>query len=360
MDERIAEFWLNNIEGIGNSKIQALLEIFGNAMQVQKATESELSQISGLSGRDVYNILSEEGRKAAENAYNKMCREGVGIIYKEDEGFPTQLREIYDCPNILYYTGTMPPVSRRLVAIVGSRKCSPYGQSMATEVARALAQVGIGIVSGMALGIDACAHRGALYAGGYTYGVLAADPTKAYPRQNYNLYMDILKSGAIISEYGPGAETVPGLFPLRNRIISGLCEATIVIEAGEHSGSLITTALALEQNRRVIALPGRISDVCSSGCNSLISQGAEVITSVEELIKSFGMTVEEDINKNNLGLAREEKMLYSLLLDFTARNIDELSSASELPQRLVQKALISLELKGFIREISKNFYVRNI
>ncbi len=358
MDERTAKYWLCNIDGIGNAKRRALLHCFKNVNGVLSADREELSKMWELSSDDVDNILSEELRDKASEDYKALRKKGVKMVFWDEGNYPDGLKEIYDRPHVLYYTGALPDKDMRLVAIVGSRKCSVYGQSMATEIAAALATRGIGIVSGMAMGIDSCAHKGALYAGGCTYGVLAADPTKPYPPQNFNLYMDILQRGGIMSEYGPGTATVPGLFPMRNRIISGLCEATIVIEAGERSGSLITAAMALEQNRRVIALPGRISDVCSRGCNMLISQGAEVITSVEELLSGFDLDNDADGSKNNLVLAREEKMLYSLLLDFTPRNLEELSAGCKLSPQAVFSALISLELKGVIREISKNYYVR--
>lgn len=352
-------FWINNIPGIGNAKIRALLDAFGSPEEVFGSNRELLAQVALLNQEDIENILSAGNREQAHTSYENMKEKGVKCVFPYEEEYPTRLSELYDKPNILYYKGTLPDPNKKAVAIVGSRKCSNYGIGMTEEIARTLASYGVDIISGMALGVDRVAHEVAIRSGGLTYGVLAGGPEKCYPRQNYNLYMDILENGGIISEYGIGVDTVPGMFPLRNRIISGLCDAVIVVEAGKKSGSLITTNYALEQNRRVIAVPGRTTDFCSEGCNELIAAGAEMYLKPEQLLDSLGIFFDNHCdNKNNLVLAPDEKMLYSLLLDFTPRSLNTLMESLELSQSQVFTGLLELELKGLIREIGKNFYVR--
>lgn len=355
MDIRFIWFWINNIPGIGNLKLRKLIEYFGDPIIIWEADAVQLRNIWELTEQDIGNILSRQLRTEISARYESAISSDLHIIYPIDDNYPKALLELYDHPMILYYRGELRDNERR-VAIVGSRRSSQYGRSMAMEIARQLSTCGYTVVSGLANGIDSEAHKGAVYAGGRTYAVLAADPMAAYPKQNYNLYMDILRDGCVLSEYGPGVPTVPGLFPMRNRIISGLCEATIVIEAGEHSGSLITASMALEQNRRVIALPGRVSDGGSVGCNRLISEGAEIITSIDELMDSFGKT--NDSQRVKLNIPEGEQEIYDFLYDYSPHNFQEILRQTNKTEQAVFQAIIGLVFKGLIKEISKNYYVR--
>ena len=360
MENRKFWFWLNNIEGIGNAKLRNLLEVFNNPENVFCASAEVLSKIPLLSERDVTNICNEDKRKYIFDLFEKYIDKGIKFVFPCDEIYPKRLQELYDKPGIIYYRGELPIENRLNVSIVGSRRCTEYGKCVASEIAGLLAERGVNIISGLALGIDSAAHRGALKANGRTYAVLAGSAYKCYPPQNHRMYMDIINSGGAISEFSPDTETVPGMFPLRNRIISGISDVVIVVEAAEKSGSLITVSHALEQNRQVYAVPGRIGDGFSAGCNRLIAEGAGVVVSYETLLEElgFGIIVEKNSENENLCLAREEKMLYSLLLDFTPRSLDTIISLTgEEPQQIL-RWLLSLELKGYIKEISKNFYVR--
>ena len=354
-------FWLNNIEGIGIAKIRELLNNFQDAENIYDLTKEDLWGHMYLSEQDKENLLSEAIKDKAAQKFEKLLASNVKCIFPFDAEYPGRLLELYDKPNILYYVGRIPPADRRSVAIVGSRNCSYYGESIARELAGLLAKHGVNVISGLAKGIDRSAHEGTVFMGGYTGAVLAGGPDKCYPKQNYNLYMDILQSGGgIMSEYGPGEATLPGMFPIRNRIISGLCEAVIVVEAGHKSGSLITANYALEQNRRILAVPGRIGDAGCEGSNELIAQGAETITSYEQFLELMELTETESGKKvsTNLTLANNEKVLYSLLLDFAPKSLETLSEESELPYSDVFEGLIGLEVRGLIKEIGKNFYVR--
>ncbi len=356
-------YWINNIEGIGNAKIRHLISRFGDPETVFNSEQRELEELPNLNVRDVENIFSKENKKKILEEFERDTEKGKNFVFPDESEYPEGLREIYDKPYVLYYRGGLPGKKDRNIGIVGSRNCSFYGKRMAEELGRILGSRGFNVVSGLALGIDVEAHRGTIMAGGRTYAVLAGGTDLCYPRQNYNTYVDILKSGGIISEYRDGTRTTPGMFPLRNRIISGLCEAVIVVEAGVNSGSLITANYALEQNKRVFAIPGRVGDACSLGTNNLIWQGAEIITSFDSFLTSLEGNNEQcpgigDEDRTNIALATNEKMLYNLLLDFSPKSLDTIFSESGMLMKDVFTGLMSLELRGLIREVSKNFYVR--
>lgn len=358
MTDRKYWYWINNIEGIGNAKLRYLFETFDNPYEIFCAQEKTLQTFGRLTQDDIVNILSDKIRYRNFRQYDELIKTDIKCVFPDEKEYPDKLLHLYDKPFVLYYKGKLPDANRKTVAVVGSRKCSFYGQSVAEEIGRILAQNGVNVVSGLALGTDCYAHKGAVMAGGNTYGVMAGGPEKCYPAQNYNLYMDILKNGGVMSEYRPNTKTVPGMFPIRNRIISGLSDAVIVVEAGRKSGSLITANYALEQNRQILAVPGRIGENTSDGCNELISQGAEIITSYENMLDILGIKLHNVGINNNLVLATNEKMLYSLLLDFTPKSLQTVTSESGLDESSVFTGLLELELKGLIREVSKNFYIR--
>lgn len=353
-------YWINNIDDVGNAKIRDLMDFFENPEEIANATEEELKQCQKLSEKDIINLLDKEYIKKAFEDYERISEKGIQMVFPDEKEYPESLSEIYDKPFVLYYKGQLPKNKSGRIAIVGSRKCTPYGEGMAEEISRELVRAGAEIISGLALGIDAKAHSGALMAGGRTYGILAGDVNKCYPMQNYNLYMDMIGQGGVISEFCEGKPTKPGMFPIRNRIISGLCEAVIIVEAGARSGSLITADFALQQNREIYAVPGRMSDRMSVGCNEIIDAGARIITSVPMLIKALGLEKNNTQNESaiNMGLAPTEKMLYSLLLDFTPKSLESLATDTKLTVNEVFTGLLTLEMRGLVREISKNFYVR--
>ena len=354
-------FWINNIPGIGNIKIRRLLKAFDDIPdKIAAADRKKLMTVEGITERDADKILDCNFRADIFKRFDEYNVKRTRFVFPVDKEYPDRLRELYDRPNIIYYNGKIPGGEKKRVAVVGSRNCSEYGRSVAMELGRVLATSGADVISGLALGIDAAAHRGAVLAGGNTYAVLAGGVDLCYPRQNFNIYMDIIENGGVLSEFPEGTATKPGMFPLRNRIISGLSDAVIVVEAGEHSGSLITAAQALDQNRQVYAVPGRIGTADSLGSNRLIAQGAQIVTSFDELLKDLDLDCNKspESKKINFLLASDEKMLYSQLLDFSPKSIESLIKDSKLPQGRIFQALLSLELKGLIREISKNFYIR--
>lgn len=359
-DTRWYWFWLNQLEGIGNAKIRKLLELFQSPKEIYFGKETQFLTLPQLSAKDIGTLLSDQNKIRIRKEYEDFLKKQIRFLVPEDPAYPKRLLQLYDRPFILYYKGTVPSEKRKAAAIVGARKCSAYGRAAAGELGRLLAKHGVDVISGLAAGIDYEAHYACLHGGGTTYAVLAGSVETCYPAQNFNLYMDILESGGgILSEYPPGVAPRPGMFPARNRIISGLADAVVVVEAGEKSGALITAAQALEQNRSVFAVPGRIGDPCSIGCNELIREGAGVVASWDRFLEEIGCAPPVKKTKNeNLALAPPEKMLYSLLLDFTPRSLETLLAESGLPVAKITKALVSLELQSLIKEISKNFYVR--
>ncbi len=359
MTDRETWFWLNNIEGIGNIKIRRLLEFFENPQHIYNAKEGELLQVQGIGSVEAAKITDSSTKESTRRRYEHYIQNGINCVFPFEKEYPAKLKELYDKPFILYYKGRIPDEAPS-VAVIGSRKCSEYGRYIAREFGRILGSAGVNVISGLAGGIDSEAHRGCMLAGGSTYGILACGVDKCYPMYNYNLYMDMQHNGGVISEFPMETPTVPGLFPVRNRIVSGLADIVVVVEAGIKSGSLITVAHALEQNRTVYAVPGRIGDKFSEGCNRLIEEGAGIITSFDTILNELGIMVSDVKNceKNDNGLAREEKMLYSLLLDFVPKSLDSITAQSDMPYNAVLTGLIGLELKGYIKEISKNFYIR--
>ncbi|MDD6233731.1 MAG: DNA-processing protein DprA [Lachnospiraceae bacterium] len=356
-------FWINNIPRIGNIKIRKILKAFGDDPEAAAhAGDKELGCIGGLMQADIAAIMDLNLRKRLFEEYDRRTEDGNKMVFPFEDEYPSRLKEIYDRPNVIYYKGRLPVDDIKSVAVVGSRNCSEYGRSVAMELGRVLASAGAQVISGLALGIDVAAHQGAVLAGGLTFAVLAGGVDLCYPKQNFNTYVDIIRNGGIISEFPDNTPTRPGMFPLRNRIISGLCDAVIIVEAGIKSGSLITAAQALEQNRQVYAVPGRISDGDSEGCNHLIWQGAQIVYSYDELLAELNLNISEGtkINEKNILLASDEKMLYSQLLDFGPKSLETLIKETNMSQMQVFQALLALELKGLIKEISKNFYIRII
>lgn len=336
------------------------MEAFQSPEDIYNAELIELMKIPVLNKKDISNILDSNVRKRIFEKYDEYEFRGIKMVFPFEKEYPKRLLELYDKPFVLYYKGSLPADDIPAVAVIGSRKCSAYGRCVARELGRVLSIGGVNVISGLALGIDKEAHMGTLMAGGRTYGILAGSVDKCYPAGNFNTYMDIQQNGGVISEFPLGTPTVPGLFPLRNRIVSGLSDSVIVVEAGYGSGTFITVSHALNQNRQVYAVPGRIGDETSVGCNRLIAEGAAIITSYDTILEDMGINIhyEEKCEKSNLGLASEEKMLYSLLLNFVPKSLDTLITESYKSVSEVLTGLLGLELKGYIKEISKNFYVR--
>ena len=277
--------WLSNRPGTGNQLRLALLEAMGSPEAVYYAGEEELLQVPGMT-RGALSGLLDKSTEEADRILGECQRLGLGILTMDDTLYPDRLRNIYDPPILLYVRGRMPLFDEEAaVAVVGTRNCSPYGTIMAERLSYDMAGRGALILSGLARGVDAAAHRGALRAGGVTAAVIGGGHDVIYPRENWGLYQDIAVTGVILSEYPPGTEHKGSHFPVRNRIISGLSEAVLVVEAPARSGALITAHTALEQGRDVFAVPGSVGTENSVGCHRLIQEGAGLVTEGWDLLR---------------------------------------------------------------------------
>lgn len=358
-EEMEYEYWLAGIQGISSKKKYLLRERMKTGRAVYYIEETQLAGLDFLSEKE-RQALKSAGRQRIGNRRAEAAEKGIRFIPWFSEAYPQRLLELSDFPYALYVKGNLPDPASRKAAIVGSRRCTPYGEKYAVEFGKVLAQYGIEVISGLARGIDGMGQRGALMGNGKTFAVLGSGPDVCYPREHIGLYMDILEQGGgILSEYPPGTPPLSWHFPTRNRIISGLSDAVLVIEAGEKSGSLITVDIALEQGRDIYALPGPVNSSMSRGCNYLIQQGAGLMTSPEMLLKEWGIdscSVSDGKAKNKKVLETPEKLVYSCL-GLYPKNIEQIAEETKLSPRELVGLLVSLELQGYAREISKNNYV---
>lgn len=380
MTEREYWLYLSRVKGMESGRRRILLEMFGTPEEIYKAGEPILRSIPLLEDFHIDQLLSYRNTDY-EKEMDRFIRAGIGFVTVNDREFPERLRGIPDAPPFLFYRGELPQNDKPAVAMVGSRKCSIYGREMCMKFSYSLAEAGIEIISGMAAGVDGFAHRGAIKAAGKTFAVLGCGVDVCYPSMNRDIF-DTLSGkhdpavsddknpgkkkdyGGIISEYYPGDKALPYNFPQRNRIISGLCDILLVVEAGKKSGTFITVDHALEQGREIFAIPGRIGDTVSDGCNSLIKNGAMMATEpddiIEELKSHYEMLLFVQKKKKKTvkeKLTAEEKEVYERL-EPVPIGINEISGLTGVGFEKLSVILVSLELKGLIREAGKNLYIR--
>lgn len=292
--------------------------------------------------------------------YQTMQQTKTRFVTVLDEDYPAALRNLSDYPIALYIKGELPDPKLPAAAIVGARSCSVYGKQIAEEFGRMLAMAGVQIISGLALGIDGAAHAGAIHAKQPTYGILGCGVNICYPSSHYKLYEAMLARGGILSEYPPDVKPEPFHFPQRNRIISGLSDVVLIIEAKERSGSLITAEFGLEQGKEVYAIPGRITDQLSRGCNLLIQQGAGIALSPADILAALGIKREKKLMINSAavkGLSIEERQVYDCL-EYSPRHIDQIAWECKWNISDCMRILLALELNGLILQTDSNFYCK--
>nr|WP_296030546.1 DNA-processing protein DprA [uncultured Dorea sp.] len=356
----IYEYWLAGIKEISDRKKRILRETYRSGKAIYYIEETALRPSEGISEKDIEILLKAKRKKDLKDKWKKLDEKHIQFIPYYVPEYPEKLKNIQDPPYALYVLGKLPENNQKAVAIVGARRCTPYGEQMALEYGNILARAGIPVISGMARGIDGAGQRGALNGGGETYAVLGCGVDICYPRENIGLYMDIQKNGGIISEFPPGTEPLSWNFPRRNRIISGLSDWILVMEAKEKSGSLITADMGLEQGKDVYALPGPVTSVLSQGCHRLIRQGAGILLTPEELIEEWNIKVVrygQKSDKNEKMLESPEVMVYSCL-DLFPKGIEQLLNETNLSGQELMERLITLELKGYAKEVSRNYYIK--
>ena len=357
---------LTMVPGVGPKTCRALLERFGSAGKVLGAAESTLRDVPGVGGRLAEKIARARHEVDASGELD-LCRErGVRPVARGAEGYPPPLEDIPDPPSLLYVRGTIEPADQLAIALVGSRKCTPYGIRIAERLAASLARVGLTVVSGLARGIDAAAHRGALTAGGRTIAVLANGLAEVYPPEHEGLAREVAAAGALISESPMRQEPIAGLFPQRNRVISGLSLGVVVVEASPKSGSLSTAKHAMEQNREVFAVPGPVDSLASRGCHYLIRDGARLVETVDDILEELGPLVREIRagpgepavrHPAELSLSDQERSLLNRLDDHPVA-VDALIVASGLTPSQVMATLSVLEMRRLVRRLPGPAFVR--
>ena len=360
----IYEYWLAGIEGISNLKKRKLREVYGNGKAIYYIEETNLKKHTFLNEKDIERLKKAKKTVNLEMQWEKSVKKKIKFVPYFSDDYPKKMKVITDPPYALYVLGSLPDENVKSAAIVGARNCTSYGEQMALQYGKCLGHAGVQVISGMARGIDGAGQRGALNGDGTTFAVLGCGVDVCYPRENIGLYMDIQKKGGIISEFPPGTEPLARNFPMRNRIISGLAEWILVIEAKEKSGSLITADMALEQGRDIYALPGMVTEPLSCGCNRLIRQGAGILLNEEDLLEELvikGLLKKKiaiiSDTKNKIKLETKENLVYSKL-DLYPRGLDDLQRETGLTPQEVMGICVSLQLKGCIQERSKNYYVR--
>jgi DNA processing protein len=350
-------YWLalSLIPGVGSVLFKRLLDRFKTPEAVFSAPIKELLSIEGLGEKVAREILNSPLEKGVGKELSLLGKVGGRIMTLKDDDYPNRLKNIYDPPPLLYVRGALRSEDALAIAIVGSRKTSPYGRWITEKIGQDLARHGVTVVSGMARGIDSVAHMGALQGGGRTIAVLGCGVDVIYPSENRNLFNQIIEHGAVLSEFPMGSPPEGGHFPRRNRIISGLSIGVVIVQAGSESGSLITANYALEQGREVFAIPGNIGAQGSRGTNRLIKEGAKLVESSEDILEEIlpQWRREEEIpaipESSVPDLTEEEKILYTLLGE-TPLHIDTIIRDSRLDPGKVSGLLLHLELKGLISQ----------
>ena len=372
------EKWLKLIrtDRVGPSTFAKFIKHFGSVDRALGASVSELAKIDGVGLKIAERIATTRAKFDVTSELELAQKLGVWIISLDDKRYPPILKQIYDPPPVLYIRGNLTRQDNLCISIVGSRYCSLYGQEQSSRLAHFLSSAGFTICSGMARGIDTAAHQGALSAGGRTIAVQGCGLANIFPPENKKLFELIAESGACISELPLRYEPLSENFPPRNRIIAGLSLGTIVVEAGLNSGALITARAALEYNREVMAVPGKIDSPLSKGAHQLIKQGAKLIESVEDVTEALGYigeqlqdhvsaaaakaseTMERSLfDARNLKLSGDEKTTYDYL-NKEPLHIEQIIADTELKAGSVNAALISLRLKGLIKQLPGSLFVK--
>jgi DNA processing protein len=371
-------YWLAlaRVDGLGVRSAHKLIAHFGSPQAAYMASLTELESC-GLSAPVAQAIFAQAGQKEGEKELIAAERAGCTLITLSNDQYPALLREIADPPLVLYVLGDAGLLSRHAVAIVGSRRPTAYGSSVAHRLASDLAQRGLVIVSGLARGIDSAAHRGALEVKGKTVAVLGSGVDVIYPRENKLLAKKIMESGAVISEFPLGTGPSPQNFPIRNRIISGLALGVVIVEAAEYSGSLITARLAVEQNREVFGVPGNITSAQSFGPNHLIKQGAKLVDQWIDVIEEFPAAIRMQLlpplepsegepasaqtgSLFETSLNPDQKAVFDALRMDEAQFVDSILGSVTLPYPRVLAALLELEMTGLIRQLPGKNFIRKL
>ena len=351
---------LNLLPDIGPVRIRNLLSRFGSAQAVLAATQADLSQVDKVGFKAANNIIRWRDLIDLDGELRRIDQFGANIVTTDDSEYPALLRQIYDPPPVLYVRGTLRPEDAYAIAMVGTRQSTLYGRQTAERLARQLAASGVTVVSGGARGIDSASHEGALQSGGRTIAVLGTGLDIVYPAENVKLYQRIAEQGAVITQFPFGRKGDKQSFPIRNRIVAGMTQGTVVVEANRASGALITANFAAEYGRTVYAVPGRVDSPRSAGCHDLIKDGAQLCESAEDVLAEFAHLQAIDPEESELSLptlSHPEQQIFNVLT-LEEMQQDEIIRRSELPAAQVSVALLQLEMKKLIQQHPGRLFTR--
>lgn len=358
-DANYKRYWVgfNFVKGIGAVRFRALLDFFGSLELAWEAPREALIN-AGLSPKIVEHLQQVRSQISLEKIWERLQNLGIDVLTWQDEKYPTRLREIDQPPPVLYVRGCLEPEDEWAVAVVGTRRVTSYGRQVTEEVGRVLAHSGVTVVSGLARGVDSIAHQAALKAGGRTIAVLGNGVDRIYPPEHRRLAEEIMNQGALISDYPPGTPPDSTNFPPRNRIISGMALATVVVEAGDTSGALITATFAAEQGREVFAVPGSILAPQSRGTNRLIRDGATPLLEAKDILDVLHLqhVPEQRAARQSLPADAVEAKLLSVI-GTEPVHVDDIRALADLPIEKVTAALVMMEIKGMVRQVGGMNYV---
>ena len=365
-NELIDNVRLSLVSGVGPLLRKALLERFGTAAAVLAASRDELQAVDGIGPKIASRIAAAKEEIDAEAELRLAAEHGIEVLTEADADYPRPLRQIHDPPGVLFRRGKPQPQDELAVAMVGTRHATRYGIAQAERLAGSLARTGFTVVSGLARGIDAAAHRGALAAGGRTIAVLASGLLEIYPPEHEKLATEVAANGYLLSEAPPRMIPLSGAFPQRNRIISGLCVGTIVVEAPDRSGALITARHAYEQGREVFAMPGPIDSRTSRGCHALIKDGAKLIESIDDVLAELGPLADHIEREDGTLVQHPAELVLNELeqqvlsaIDSSPVSIDAVASTCGLAVHRVLSTISVLEMRRLIRRTSGTQVVRS-
>ena len=353
------QYWVafSLVKGIGAVRFQALLNFFGDP-QIAWGAPTEALREAGLSQKVIENVVELRSAINLDQVWEQLEAQGITVLIKTDENYPHRLQELEQPPPVLYMLGELTSEDEWAVAVVGTRRVTAYGRQVAEDIAGTLARNGISVISGLARGIDSISHQAALHAGGRTIAVLGSGLDRIYPPENRRLAEQIAAHGALISDYPPGTPPEGSNFPPRNRLISGLSLAVVIVEAGQTSGALITAAFAADQGREVFAVPGNITSPGSKGTNRLIRDGAQPLLHPEQVLEALELTMVAEQRTARVVLPADaiEAQLFEAL-GREPLHIDEIRSRTDLPIEKVTATLALMELKGMVRQVGGMQYI---
>jgi DNA processing protein len=354
-----AAFWLAiaAVPHIGPVRIERLLGRFGTLRQAWAAPQRELAAV--LDSRALSALLNARAAQEPPRELEKYLTRGIDVVYPGHRQYPSLLAEISGRPSVLFVRGRLTPADERAVAIVGTRRTTPYGRQVAEHIAKELAEAGVTVVSGLARGIDTVAHRAALSARGRTIAVLGSGVDVIYPAENRNLADQIVERGAILSEFLPGTKPDAQNFPARNRIVSGIAQGVVIVEAPSRSGALITASFAADQGREVFVVPGNVYSPASEGTNALLRDGARLVRSGTDVLEDLGLVGVDQQAAVQLRIPVDEVEGRILsVLDSDACHIDDIAQQTQLTAAQAGAVLLTLELKGLLRNLGAQYYVK--